>query len=295
MFDLCANIFSAAGKTAAELSDTELATHYPVVGLSVAALFLAGIVVDVYLLTRWAMARHDRVNLFTLRTAPWSLLEMAGATGIFLFATFVVEVTLGLFLGDHPALILGAGIGLRVALLVALGAYFRYRQQDWTQALGLTPKPPLSALIRGAVLYVGIFPALVILVVGQDLLCRAVGLEIKPQEITQLFLNTDSTAAVALLTAFALIVAPVFEEVLFRGLAYPVLKQRFGTARALVLVSAAFALIHFHLPSVIPLFVLAGALTLAYELTGSLWASIILHALFNTTSVAMLLYVRAHP
>jgi membrane protease YdiL (CAAX protease family) len=47
--------------------------------------------------------------------------------------------------------------------------------------------------------------------------------------------------------------------------------------------------------AIVPLFALAVALALAYELTGSLLASITMHALFNATSVAMLLYVRSHP
>jgi hypothetical protein len=328
-----ANLLAATGKTTADLSDTELATQYPVIGLSLAALFLTGIVVDVYLLTRWALARQDRVNLLTLRHTPWSLLEMVIATGIFLFVTFATEVVLAIFLSDQTAVILGTGIVLRGGLLVALVSYFRYRQTDWMSALGLTARPesrwgcsrlfedrndaalhrsaatpipeptadqlppacPHWAVLRGAVLYLGIFPAMVILIVGQERLCRALGLDVKPQDIANLFITTHSPAIVALLTVFAVVVAPVFEEVLFRGLAYPVLKQRFGTGRALLMVSAAFALIHFHLPSVVPLFALAIALALAYELTGSLLAAITMHALFNATSVAMLLYVRAHP
>ena len=94
---------------------------------------------------------------------------------------------------------------------------------------------------------------------------------------------------------FALAIAPVFEEVFFRGLAYPALKQRLGPARALVLVSAAFALVHFHAPSVVPLFALSLALGLAYEYTGSLLTPIAIHALFNATNVLTLLYVRNHP
>ena len=80
----------------------------------------------------------------------------------------------------------------------------------------------------------------------------------------------------------------------FRGFAYPGLKQRWGTWPALVIVSAAFAAIHLHLPSLGPLFALAMGLGLSYEFTGSLLAPITLHALFNATNVGMLLYVRVH-
>jgi membrane protease YdiL (CAAX protease family) len=297
VFDLFANLIAATGKTAAELSDAELAAQYPVLGLSLAALFLAGIVVDVYLLTRWAQARHDRVNLLGIHTAPWSLLEMAVATVAFFFLTIVLGVISVFFFAEHKAIALVAEMLFRAGLLVALVAYFRHRQTNWPRALGMPAVAGRSHIpvLQGAFLYIGIFPALAVLVVLQERLCQAVGLKIKPQEIANLFITTDSLTVVSLLTIFAVVVAPVFEEVLFRGLAYPVLKQRFGTVRALVAVSAAFALIHFHLPSTVPLFVLAVALALAYELTGSLLASITMHALFNATSVAMLLYVRSHP
>jgi membrane protease YdiL (CAAX protease family) len=99
---------------------------------------------------------------------------------------------------------------------------------------------------------------------------------------------------VALIVLFAIVVAPVCEELFFRGFAYPALKQRWGIWVALTTVSAAFAVIHLHLSSLGPLFALAIGLGLSYELTGSLLAPITMHALFNAANVAVLLYVRAH-
>jgi membrane protease YdiL (CAAX protease family) len=98
-----------------------------------------------------------------------------------------------------------------------------------------------------------------------------------------------------LLTVFALTVAPVVEEIYFRGLAYPALKQRLGPDRALLIVSAVFALVHPHLPSLLPLFGLALGLGVAYEISGSLLAPITVHVLFNAVSIGLLWYVRLHP
>ena len=126
-------------------------------------------------------------------------------------------------------------------------------------------------------------------------LCRLVGIKDEPQPISDLLASSDSMAVVVLIAAFAVVVAPVFEEFFFRGFAYPTLKQRWGTWRGLLVVSALFTVIHFHVPSMGPLFTLAIGLGLAYELTGSLLAPITMHALFNATNVAMVLYIRAHP
>jgi membrane protease YdiL (CAAX protease family) len=50
--------------------------------------------------------------------------------------------------------------------------------------------------------------------------------------------------------------------------------------------------VHAHTPSVGPLFALGMAFGLAYELTGTIVAPVIMHALFNTANVLLLLYVR---
>ena len=45
---------------------------------------------------------------------------------------------------------------------------------------------------------------------------------------------------------------------------------------------------HFHLPSFAALFLLSGALCLAYWRTGSLWVSIGMHTIFNAVSILAL-------
>jgi membrane protease YdiL (CAAX protease family) len=47
-----------------------------------------------------------------------------------------------------------------------------------------------------------------------------------------------------------------------------------------------FALIHGHVASLPALFLLAAALVLIYEATGTLWAPIAAHALFNGINIA---------
>ncbi|MEM8953591.1 MAG: CPBP family intramembrane glutamic endopeptidase, partial [Verrucomicrobiota bacterium] len=70
---------------------------------------------------------------------------------------------------------------------------------------------------------------------------------------------------------------------------YPVIKRYSDRFFSAVVTSMAFAVVHMNLLSVAPLFVLAMAFTLAYELTGCLWVPIVMHALFNTAQVVMIL------
>ena len=47
---------------------------------------------------------------------------------------------------------------------------------------------------------------------------------------------------------------------------------------------------HVHLPSLLPLFVLGGCFTLAYEWSGSILVSMTMHALFNFLSLSALAF-----
>ncbi|MDD5201393.1 MAG: CPBP family intramembrane metalloprotease, partial [Terrimicrobiaceae bacterium] len=96
----------------------------------------------------------------------------------------------------------------------------------------------------------------------------------------------DKASAVAL----AVIAAPLTEEFVFRGYLYGVLKKHFGPLAAMLASALLFAAVHQNLPAIPALAALAIGLTLAYELTGSLWAPVVMHALFNSISVVVILF-----
>ncbi len=86
-------------------------------------------------------------------------------------------------------------------------------------------------------------------------------------------------------TVFAVAVAPVLEEMFFRGLVQHPLERRWGPARAITLSAALFAIFHF-LPWIFPLHLLLGiAFGWAVYATRSIWAGVILHAANNAAAV----------
>ena len=94
----------------------------------------------------------------------------------------------------------------------------------------------------------------------------------------------------ATLVFIAVVVAPITEEIFFRGVLLPVLGQKLGLLRAIIYSSLFFALIHFHIPAVLPLFVLAVYLCLAYCMTRSIMVPIFMHMLFNTITILGLVH-----
>jgi membrane protease YdiL (CAAX protease family) len=105
------------------------------------------------------------------------------------------------------------------------------------------------------------------------------------QPIMQLFEQAGEPAKRIPIIILAIVIAPLAEEFFFRGFLYGVLKRYAGALPALVFTGVAFALIHLHVPSLLPLFLLACVLTLAYELSGSLLVPMAMHALFNAITL----------
>ncbi|MHC4555969.1 MAG: lysostaphin resistance A-like protein [Planctomycetota bacterium] len=97
-----------------------------------------------------------------------------------------------------------------------------------------------------------------------------------------------------LVVVVAVVVAPLLEEFLFRGLIQTVIRRFFeiqnGAWLAIVISSVVFAIIHAdagHWPT---LFVLGLCLGYAYEKSGSLFRPVFIHSLFNATSIIAALY-----
>ena len=90
------------------------------------------------------------------------------------------------------------------------------------------------------------------------------------------------------LGALAVLGAPVLEEMFFRGILYPTIKQLGFPRVALWGTSLLFAAIHLNAASFIPFALLALALALLYEKTNNLLAPIATHACFNSLNLIML-------
>lgn len=114
--------------------------------------------------------------------------------------------------------------------------------------------------------------------------------DLASQDSVQAFQKSKDPAARALMIVAAVVVAPLVEETIFRGFIYGVLKRFTDGCFAALCSALLFAVVHFHIGSLLPLTVLALLLCLAYERTGSLLVPMGLHALFNAASLVALLF-----
>lgn len=88
---------------------------------------------------------------------------------------------------------------------------------------------------------------------------------------------------------FAIVFAPLSEEILFRGFEFSILGRRFGIVVAAILTSITFGLVHGQVAVAIVTTLMGFYLCYLYTKTRSLWLGIALHAINNTIAVVVLL------
>jgi membrane protease YdiL (CAAX protease family) len=113
------------------------------------------------------------------------------------------------------------------------------------------------------------------------------------QEAVKVFQEVQDPLVIVLMAVAAVIVAPLAEEVVFRGYLYPAAKRFCGRGGAILFSSLVFAAAHGHVVALLPLFLLAVILCLLYEFTGSILACMSVHFLFNAATVTIQLLARA--
>ena len=102
----------------------------------------------------------------------------------------------------------------------------------------------------------------------------------------------QTTAEAYLLSIFGMTLAPLVEELFFRGFLYPVLARRLGAAFAVFLTALGFALIHGsqlkYSWAVLVIFIVGLTFTLVRAATKSVAAGLLMHIAYNgTISVIM--------
>ncbi|PYK27260.1 MAG: hypothetical protein DME59_05100 [Verrucomicrobia bacterium] len=110
------------------------------------------------------------------------------------------------------------------------------------------------------------------------------------QSIVEFFSASRTIEERIMIIVFAVAIAPIVEEFVFRFFIYGVLKRYIGCLLGLILSSLLFAAAHAHFPSFVPLFVLGICFAIAYEWSGSILVSMTMHSLFNSLTLTALAF-----
>ena len=155
------------------------------------------------------------------------------------------------------------------------GGWLQWRLRPWPGAI--------SSAVTG---WLMVTP---VVVVTGWLLVRLVGDPGGSNPLLELVLGSKDPLALFLLGWTAVVLAPLFEETIFRGALLPVLAKRWGTAGGVVLSALLFAMAHISIGELAPLTVLGVGLALLRVSTGRLLPSVLMHALWNAITFLNLL------
>lgn len=174
--------------------------------------------------------------------------------------------------------------------LIAIGIMVRRKPGAALNAFGTSRSDMWRQVKIGAVFYLASIPFILFGTIIYQFILFRLGVQPDTQDVIEIFMTSPSGVRVALLFS-AIVIAPIFEEALFRGIGLPLFIRQFGAGAAIVMVSAIFAGFHFHLASFLPLFLLAVSFSLAYVYTGSLIVPTVMHALFNGVNLALVILI----
>ena len=228
---------------------------------------------------------NGRTTLFVNNAivVPWNAWDVVKAVllivGLFVVAVVVLIVVLlpvpegaAIILEDHLSVLMGYGV------MMAGVWYFSIRKYgvSW-RTLGFR---------RVSGVHLFLLPPIVVALswgfdMGYTLLVSSVGAEalIPEQETIEEIFGEDTFKPLIYFNVNVL--APVMEEVLFRGFMLAGLALTLGRVSGLIISSALFAAVHLDMDLMPPIFVFGMLIAWLYIRTGSLWPPIAAHALNN--------------
>lgn len=186
------------------------------------------------------------------------------------------------------------GLGLTLLLLLL---YIRPKQAIWKKFY--VDRQGFSHFFKGSLTWLLSFPiASIVNEISDSAVTYFFGPQIYEQDAVKFVkLAVNSPLAIFFALGSVIILAPLVEELLFRGCLQTYLRRFLGAKPAIFCSGLIFAFFHIskdqglgNIPLIASLLVLGIFLGFLYEKTSSLFASIGLHATFNTISALSLIF-----
>ena len=150
-------------------------------------------------------------------------------------------------------------------------------------------KPLKETLYQGFKGWIMVIPFVLLISLIMNLLVDNQG---GSNPLLEIVLNNNNYVAFFLLFITTTILAPLFEEIVFRGVLLPILSRDFGIIAGILSSSFVFAIAHLSIGELPPLFILGIGLGITRLASGRLLSSIIMHSLWNGLTFLNLFLLR---
>jgi len=166
-----------------------------------------------------------------------------------------------------PLLIIRQQLGGLDRSLIPEGGWLQWRLRPWP-----------SALLQGGRAWLMVMPPVVF---TGWLMGRLLGDQGGSNPLLELVLRSQDGWALVLLAITAVVLAPLFEETVFRGVLLPVLVRYLGRGGGVLVSGLVFAVAHLSIGELPPLLVLGLGLALLRLSSGRLLPCVVMHAFWN--------------
>ncbi len=231
-----------------------------------------------------ARTQPPRLTAWDIRVSDFFLLIWLVIFGGFAAQMMATPALKAFQLSETPTLIL-TGASFHFGMLLGV-VVFLVRFDHSTRP---APLPAATPRLRaGLVTFLIVVPVITAVSLLWQGLLQGLGVPADPQELIAIFTNTKSPWLIAALIVLATVIAPVTEELVFRGGLFRFMRTRLPRWAALLLPACLFAALHLNLASFVPLAALGIVFSLAYERTGSIAVPVIAHGLFNLHTILLI-------
>ena len=233
----------------------------------------------------------------------WCLILPVWAYTSFMVSGLLVSLVVwllvqaGVPLKSVPSVLLTTGISVVVwivtVVMVTMLPYWLFGRKSNIKDLGVTGKPAWLDLVIPVPTFVAYFICSIMMAA-----LAVTFLNVDFKQTQQLPFDTTilySQAQYAMIFFTLVVLAPLAEELLFRGYLYTKLRKITSVKVSVIITSLTFGLAHLAIGSenlqwnvVLDTFVLSIFSCLLREYTGAVWASVVLHAIKNSLAFYLL-------
>lgn len=134
--------------------------------------------------------------------------------------------------------------------------------------------------------YFALIPSSMLLASLSAIVADKLSFPIEPMPLIEIMASGElSKLSYILLAIEAVIFAPIFEELLFRGVIFAALRSKFSFGFSALVSAIIFSVLHEHYLSFLPILLLAVVFSYLYERTKNLAYPILLHMIYNGFSL----------
>ena len=248
-------------------------------------LFSAVVVSCVWLV----MLKSSGKSLFLstgLTPARWNGWDVTAVFFFFFFLVSGINVLIG---SDETESRLIASSTASLLMIYVILKVIRLRGQNPSDVFGLGLRGLAKHMLPGLAAFFVFMPFFAaVAYLSRWILVQLQGDNVNlVQDVVSKLIKTSSPSVMMQIAVAAVIIAPLAEELFFRGFLYGVLRRHVRPVIAIPAVGLLFGATHAPLAAAIPIGLLGCFLCYVYEKTGRLTVPIAIHFLFNRGGIAL--------